>query len=81
MPDSGQLCYVVSLLVSVVFLIYGFILLLKKQQQNEDGTSVIQRQIRGFAFLLLSPIILSLGLSLCYGVQNDFSFLTQYWKQ
>jgi hypothetical protein len=61
------LCYVATLAVSLGLVIYGFMMILQKAHPNENDTQVIQRQIRGFAYLLLSQIALILGVMLCAG--------------
>jgi uncharacterized membrane protein len=67
MADSANLCYLLVLAVAIAFVIYGFMLLLEKQRSSENDVQVIQRQLRGVAFLILSQVILVLGLSLCLG--------------
>ena len=67
MADGASLCYLLVLAVSIAFVIYGFMLLLEKQRSSENDVQVVQRQLRGMAFLLLSQVILVLGLSLCLG--------------
>lgn len=58
-------CYLLVLAVSAAFLVYGFILLLKKETSSENDVQTIQRQIRGFAFIMLSSVVLALGAALC----------------
>lgn len=60
------LCYVATLIISVALVIYGFMLILQRQQ-NENDIQVIQRQLRGFAYLILSQVILILGIAVCSG--------------
>lgn len=67
--DGAQLCYILVLIVAIGFLVWGFMDLLKKQQPNEKSTSdVISRQIRGFAFILVSQVVLILGGMICFGL-------------
>ena len=67
--DSAALCYLIVLIVSIGFLIWGFMDLLRRRQASEKTeTSVISRQIRGAGLILLSQVILVLGTALCYGV-------------
>ena len=67
--DGAQICYLLVLLVAIGFLVWGFMDLLKKQQPNEKSqTDVISRQIRGFAFIMLSQVVLLLGSMICFGL-------------
>ncbi len=67
--DSSALCYLIVIIVSIGFLIWGFMDLLKKKQPYETTENqVISRQIRGAGLLLLSQLVLVLGTALCYGV-------------
>ena len=67
--DATSLCYLVVIVLSIVFLIWGFMDLLKKKMHYEKSeTQVISRQIRGAGLLLLSQVILVLGAALCYGL-------------
>jgi hypothetical protein len=64
--SSDNLCAIVALAVSLVCAIYGFMDMLKKQHMNESELGVIQRQVRGLGYLILAPVLLSLGLGLCH---------------
>jgi len=65
------LCYVATLAVCLGLVIYGFMMILQRAQPNENDTQVIQRQIRGFAYLLLSQIVLILGVMICGGFNTS----------
>ena len=66
--DGAQLCYLLVIIVAIGFLIWGFMDLLKRRQPNEKSTTdVISRQIRGFAFMMLSTVVLLLGGAICFG--------------
>lgn len=67
--DNAHLCYILVIIVAIGFLVWGFMDLLKSQQPNEKTkVDVIARQIRGFAFIMLSQVILILGASICFGL-------------
>jgi hypothetical protein len=69
--DGAQLCYLLVIIVAIGFLVWGFMDLLKKQQPNEKTTTdVISRQVRGFAFIMLSQVILLLGGAICFGLSG-----------
>jgi len=75
--DSAALCYLIVLIVSIGFLIWGFMDLLRKKQHSETSeTQVISRQMRGIGLLLLSQVILVLGTALCYGATGRKAPLT-----
>lgn len=62
---SDNLCLIVALAVSLVCAVYGFMELLKKKESAESDLGVLQRQFRGLGYLLLAPVLLSLGVGLC----------------
>ena len=67
--DATSLCYLVVIIVSIAFLIWGFMdLLRRKQHYEKTETQVISRQIRGAGLILLSQAVLILGTALCYGL-------------
>lgn len=70
MEESG-ICFLLVLVLAVALVIYGFVMLLKKQETNENDVTVLQRQLRGFGYLLLSQIVLVMGASLCIGLNLD----------
>ena len=61
------LCYGATLIVCLGLIIYGFMMILQRSHQGENDVQVLQRQVRGFAYLLLSQIVLVLGVMLCSG--------------
>ena len=72
-----KLCYVVVLIVAVVFLIYGLVQVLKKREADESSDGeVMSRQLRGFGYVLLSQIVLLIGMSLCMGLLGGMRSLT-----
>ena len=61
-------CFVLVLVFSIFFLVYGFMDLMKgKKNASESGTDLICRQLKGFAFIMLSQVILVVGGALCLG--------------
>jgi hypothetical protein len=70
MAESNGLCYLLALAVSAAFIVYGFVLLLQKERPTENDVQVIQRQIRGFAMIMLAQVILVLGMALCFGMSG-----------
>jgi hypothetical protein len=72
MSDANSLCYIVVLAVSIACVIYGFMDLLKKKSGQEDDLGVIQRQLRGFGYLMLSHVVLVVGLALCVGLNLGY---------
>ena len=76
--DGMQICYLLVLLVSIGFLVWGFIELLKQPSKKEmAGTNqkddkitlaTVSRQIRGFALIMLAHIIFVLGVGICTGL-------------
>jgi len=66
--SDGLVCYALVAVVSVALIVYGFMQVLNKQIASENDIQVIQRQIRGFAFLMLAQVVLVLGSALCAGM-------------
>jgi hypothetical protein len=79
MEDTG-VCYFLALAVSVGFIIYGFMLLLQKEKPTENDVQVIQRQIKGFAFIMLAQVILVLGTSLCFSLGGSLNVIKKSFK-
>ena len=70
-----DLCYVVILLLSAALVVYGFMLLLEKPRASENDVQAIQRQLRGFGFMLLAQVVLVLGSAFCYGMSDSGAVL------
>ena len=72
--DGTQLCYLLVLIISIGFLVWGFMDLLKRQQPNEKSqTDVISRQVRGFAFIMMAQVVLLLGSMICLGLTGGLA--------
>lgn len=73
--DRGTygLCYLITLVVGVVLGIYGFMDVLREKQNKESNDAVVQRQLRGFGFLVLAQIVLLVGLALCFGATRGLT--------
>lgn len=80
MSSDGAICYVLVAAVSIGVLVYGFMQVLGKQMPSENDTQVIQRQIRGFAWLMLSQIVLVLGMGMCSGMGFSLRDLAKSMK-
>lgn len=75
--NGTQLCYLVVVVAAVVLLVWGFMDLLRRQLPHEkDTTDVISRQIRGFALIVLSQVVLILGAMLCVGFSGTLGDLS-----
>jgi len=64
-------------IVSIGFLVWGFMDLLKKQQSGENDVQVIQRQIRGFAFIMIAQVVLVVGSMICFGMSGGLDQLSR----
>ena len=68
---NTQFCYLLVIIVAVGFLVWGFMDLLRRRQFYEKNTSdVISRQIRGFAFIMVTQVVLVLGGIICFGLNG-----------
>lgn len=69
--SEAKLCFLLILAVSVALVIYGFAMVLKKQEAHEQEVDVVPRQLRGFGYLILAQLVLVLGAALCVGLNTD----------
>lgn len=81
MSDGATLCYGLVLVISIALVIFGFAQILGRQVAPESDAQVIQRQLRGFAWLMLSQIVLFLGAALCTGLNFDLRALSRSWSR
>lgn len=70
MAEAG-LCFLVVLAASIISIIYGFSMVLRRRESNERDEDVVQRQLRGFGYLMLSQLILVVGGAVCVGLNLD----------
>ncbi len=68
---SDSLCYILVLALCIGLVVYGFMQLLKKQMVGESDAQMQQRQLRGFAYLVLAQVVLVLGMALCVGLNLE----------
>lgn len=59
-------CAIVTLIISLALVVYGFMLILRQKPRHENDLHKISDQMRGFAFLVLSQIVFVVGMSICY---------------
>lgn len=62
-----SLCSLVVVGLSIIAIVCAFVYLFKVKQPAENDLNVIQRQIRGFALLILSQVIFIVGSLVCAG--------------
>ena len=67
MTTTISLCSIAVMLISCAIIIYAFYGIFREQVANENDMNVIQRQLRGFALLMVSNIVMVLGMLLCTG--------------
>ena len=64
-------CYLAVVVATVGIVVWGFMEVLKKRQPDEtDELSTISRQIRGFGYLMLATIVLSIGAGSCDAISK-----------
>lgn len=72
--NGSSICYILVVLASAVLVVYGFMDILKrKSSEDVNDLEVIQRQIRGFAMIMLAQVVLVLGLSGCIGMSGGLA--------
>lgn len=64
---ASSACVTIVLVIAVVLVVYGFLQLFGREKATENDVQVVQRQIRGFACILLAQVILVLGVGFCLG--------------
>ena len=67
MDDLNKACFLAILVLAIIFLVWGFMDLMKKPMSGTADLNVISRQLRGFALIMLSQVILVVGGALCMG--------------
>jgi Mn2+/Fe2+ NRAMP family transporter len=60
----------ILILLGLSFTIYSFFIIFQGKQSKENDLNVIQRQLRGFAMLIVSNIIIAIGLNVSLKVKN-----------
>ena len=65
MFSTMRICSLIVIFASLVLMGYAFYTILKRKQTKETDIGVIQRQLRGFALLVIANFIAILGLTLC----------------
>ena len=71
----NNFCYIAGLVASFLITLYGFYLVLKEKCPSENDTQVIQRQLRGFCYMMIAQVVLVLGVSLCFNSDNPDDLL------
>ena len=62
-----SLCSLVVMLIAAILVIYSFMQIFQLQKAGENDLNVIQRQIRGFAILIVANLVILLGSMVCAG--------------
>ena len=67
MAGEKNICFIAVLILSIAFLVYGFMDLMRKPAGGNYNAEHISKQLKGFAFIMLSQVVLVLGGALCLG--------------
>lgn len=82
MNSAANICGLVVVALSLYLVYMGFKDAIDKKKGGEQDLHVIQRQLRGFAYLALAPVALLLGLYVCgllfLSADERASFMQQY---
>ena len=65
MSSSTQLCYLVAIIAAVGLAVWGLFDILKSKQKGESDASITHRQLRGFGYLVLAQIVITIGVAMC----------------
>lgn len=63
-----SLCAIVTLVISLALMVYGFNLILRKPKSQTDLRE-ISEQIKGFAFLIIAQLIFMVGMAICFNAE------------
>ena len=61
----SNVCFGIASIAAVVLVAVGFWQIFKQNEAGENDVQVIQRMIKGFAFLLLAQVVFSIGAAAC----------------
>ena len=62
-----SLCSLAVMIAAAALTIYAFYIIFVRAQNSENDLNVIQRQLRGFALLMVANLVMILGMMLCAG--------------
>lgn len=62
-----SICSLLVLVASVGLTVYAFYMIFQVRNTTENDLNVVQRQLRGFALLMVANMVLVLGMMLCAG--------------
>lgn len=62
-----SLCSLVIMVASAALTVLAFYHIFQQKKTSEGDLNVIQRQLRGFALLMVSNLVMILGMMLCAG--------------
>lgn len=65
MNQLGNICVLLAVLLSLYVVYVGFKEAIDKKRPDEPDMHVVQRQLRGFAHLMLAPVVLLIGVLVC----------------
>lgn len=61
----GAACGIITLLITLVLLAYGFKLVLEAKPKKEGDTAFISTQLRGFGYLAMASLVFAVGMAMC----------------
>lgn len=67
MSTTISLCSVAVMATAVALTIYAFYHIFMQKDDKENDLNVVQRQLRGFALLMVAQLVMILGMMLCAG--------------
>lgn len=62
-----SLCSLAVMIAAAALTIYAFYIIFTRAQNSENDLNVVQRQLRGFALLMVANLVMILGMMLCAG--------------
>ena len=78
MSTAISLCSLVVMVAAATLTVLAFYHIFQQKKDSENDLNVIQRQIRGFALLMVANLVMILGMMLCAG--SLFPALTTFLR-
>lgn len=64
---SISLCSLAVMVAAVGLFVYGYYHIFQQKRAGENDLEVIQKQIRGFALLMIANLVMIIGSMVCAG--------------
>jgi succinate dehydrogenase hydrophobic anchor subunit len=66
-----SICSLVVMVSAIILVVFAFLHIFAKAQENENDLNVIQRQLRGFAVLIIANLVMIVGGIMCSSLLKE----------